>query len=469
MARILVIEDESALAGNICEALRDGGHEAEAVGSAEAALAHLREASPDLLLLDVGLPQMDGLEFLGTIRARRIETPVIVLTAHGSISSAVQAMKLGAADFLTKPIDMDALQIVVDRAVEHQRTAENLEYFRRRERAGGGLGAIVGDSPAMRAVKETIRRLATSPAMRGEYPPSVLITGETGSGKDLVARALHYEGPRAAAPLVQVNCTAVPDELFEGELFGHVKGAFTTATANKRGLMDVADKGTIFFDEIGHMKESLQSKLLTAIEQKRIRPIGATSERSINVHVIAATNRDLAQAVAEGTFREDLYHRLHVVHIAVPPLRERKEEIEVLARHFVELFRTRFGTPVEGVTPEGMALLKSHDWPGNVRELSHVLESACLMADARLLGPEHLQVSARGAGGGAEVALPGGATIAIDFEAGRPSLEQVEVRIIEAALAYSDHNVSRAARILGITREAIRYRLEKHRSKGEGI
>ncbi len=465
MAQILIIEDEQILARNIRDALQYAGHEAQAVGTGEEGLEHLRTSSVDLVILDLRLPKMDGMDVLRTLRSQQNDVPIIIMTAHGTIDTAVEAMKCGANDFLTKPLDLKALQMLADRVLNHQRVVENLDYFRNRERADSGVETILGVSPHIESVRSRIRKLVASPALASEFPPSILITGETGTGKDLVARAIHYEGPRRDAPFVQVNCTALPETLFESELFGHVKGAFTGAQGSKKGLMEVANGGTIFFDEIGHLKPALQAKLLTAIEQKKIRPVGGTAERSVDVLVISATNRDLDAAIKAGEFREDLFHRLRVIPLHLISLRERPEDIELLARHFVALHAKRCGLPVTGISDEAMELVVQYDWPGNVRELSHALESAVYMCDHPLIAPDHLQIRARPKVATTEVALPGSGTITVDFNRGGPVLEDLEHEVLEAALTCAGRNLSRAARMLGITREAVRYRLEKHRTR----
>ncbi len=465
MAQILVIEDEAIIAKNVADALRYAGHEVETAASGEEGLKRVEDFSPDLIVLDLRLPKMGGMDVLKTLRSRGNHTPAIVMTAHGNVETAVEAMKTGAADFLSKPVDLKELQITADRVLSHQRVVENLDYFKNRERAGSGVATIIGDSPATDRLRSLILKLVNSPALGGMHPPSVLITGETGTGKDLVARAIHYEGPRANAPFVQINCTAVPDELFEAELFGHVKGAFTSAQESKKGLIEVADGGTIFFDEIGHMKPILQSKILTAIEQKTIRPVGGRKEREVNVHVISATNRNLEKAIKDGDFRDDLFHRLRVVPFALAPLRERVEDIEPLAGHFLATYISRFGTLVEGICDDAMQLMKHYDWPGNVRELSHVLENAVLMADEPRIGPAHLNIQQPDESASLEVTLPGANSITVDFESGGAVLEEIEHATIQAALEYSGHNLTRAARVLGITRDAVRYRMNKYKGR----
>ncbi|GMU36397.1 MAG: sigma-54 dependent transcriptional regulator [Phycisphaerae bacterium] len=463
MAHILVVEDEEILAKNLADALRYAGHEVTLFHAAETAVDRLEEVAPDLVLLDLRLPGMTGLELLAAWRGRGSRVPAIIMTAHGNIETAVEAIKAGADDFLTKPIDLKELGLVVGKTLDHQRVVDNLDYFKNRERSTSGVATLLGTSAAMEEIRAKVQRLARSTAIAGEHPPSVLITGETGTGKDLLARAIHYEGPRSGASFVHVNCTAVPDELFEAELFGHVKGAFTSAQSNKKGLMEIADGGTIFFDEIGHMKPSLQAKLLTALEHRTIRPVGGTKERQVNVHVISATNRDLEAAIAGGEFRRDLYHRLRVVPIEMPPLRGRGEDVELLAKFFLDRYRARFGSLAQRISDGAMDVLRAHDWPGNVRELSHMMESVVLMSDAPVIEPHHLPLKAVRTGAVLEVELhPSSHRISVDFDSGKPVLEDLEYKVLKAALEYSGNNLSRAARMLGVTRDAIRYRINRY-------
>ena len=464
MGSVLVIEDESLLARSFCEALGLAGHRASFAASGEEGLQAAERDAFDLILLDMRLPGIDGLEVLRELRRRGHDAAVIVMTAYGAIESAVEVMKQGASDYLIKPVDLGELEVAVTRVLEHRRLSEELDYFRRRDRASGAFDDLIGRSPPIVTVKRFVERLVSTPALACDNPPSILLTGETGTGKDMVARAIHYAGGRREAQFVQVNCAALPDHLVESELFGHVRGAFTDARADKRGLFEVADRGTIFLDEIGHMKGPLQAKLLGVLERRAIRPVGGVGERPVNVHVIAATNRDLPQAVEAGEFREDLYHRLRVLSVHLPPLREREGDLPLLAEHFLRIHAARFGIPVKGFAPAALELMAQHDWPGNVRELSHVIEGAMLIADGPLLRPEHLRIQVYPPGGKLGVELPGDRTIHVDFAAGRgcPKLEEIEHQVIQAALEYSRHNLSRAARLLGISRDAVRYRLEKY-------
>lgn len=462
MAHILVVEDEEILGKNISAALRYEHHEVTLAPHGEGAIDAIADHLPDLILLDVRLPGIDGLSVLRQVRKEGFRLPILIMTAHGNIETAVEAMKAGADDFVSKPLDLKELQITVAKLLDQQKVRDQLEYYHGRECGEGGVATLLGESAAMEAIREKVRRLAHSPAMKSAFPPSVLITGETGTGKDLLARAIHFEGPRAGKPFIHVNCTAIPAELFESELFGHVKGAFTSAIDNRKGLMELADGGTIFFDEVGHMRLDLQSKLLTALEHKLIRPVGGRKEKQIDVHVVAATNRDLQAAIEEKEYRTDLYHRLRVMPIEVPPLRDRSDDVVLLAKYFLQLYRNRFGGIVEGFSKEAIQTMLDYDWPGNVRELSHVVESAVLMSDQKLIGPEQLNLSIpRGRPKDVAVDVPGTLTLRLDFEKGQAVLKELEEAVIRAALEYSGHNLSRAARVLGITRDAVRYRMRK--------
>lgn len=466
MATILIVEDEAVLVEVLKSALQDVGHDVHAVLSGEDALSFVKNNEPDVILLDMRLPKMDGMQVLEALKSDSVSSAVVVMTAHGSIELAVSAMKLGAEDFLTKPVDLSVLELTLNRILTNRNVSQQLQYHRHRERSESGIARILGRSESIEQIRQKIGKLAASPSLAGSTPPGVLITGETGSGKDVVSRAIHYEGPRAASPFVHLNCAAVPRDLFESELFGHAKGAFTSAGQSRKGLMELADGGTLFLDEIGHVDPAIQAKLLTAIEQKRIRPIGATAERSVNVHVIAATNRDLEQAVAEGEFRADLYHRLRVFHLHLSPLRERLEDVELLAEHFLAEYAGKVNLAITKISPEAKAILSQYDWPGNVRELSHVIETAVLMCDGDTILPEHLQIqAAQSAPAALEVKGQGFDPVVVDFNQPGSILADVEKALIEAALKHARHNISRAARILGITREAVRYRLRKHRER----
>ncbi len=461
MQRILIVEDERVLAKNFRDKLSAHGFEVKIAHTGRDALAVNDRFGPDLILLDVRLPDTDGITLLPKLRAGAPATSVIVMTAHGNERIAVDAMKGGAAEYLSKPIDLDELLLVVGRVLDHQQVTDNLTFLRDREQKGSGLDQIVGDSAHTRKLKETIRRLARTEVLGIPDPPAVLLTGETGTGKDLAARAIHYHGPRAKKPFIQVNCTALPATLFESELFGHLRGAFTSASQAKRGLFEVAHGGTIFLDEIGHMKQDMQAKLLLAVDQREIRPVGATETRPINVHVIAATNRDLSSAVEAGEFRSDLYHRLRVVHIHLTPLRERRDDIPVLASHFLALHCRRFGVPAKTFSDDAMEAARTHEWRGNVRELSHVIESTVLQVDGGVIQARDLCLTGVPLTGDFQLHLPGQRVLTMDFDKKGPTLEEIEQAILFAAYEHKGRNLSQAARALGITREALRYRLNK--------
>ncbi|MFQ5411242.1 MAG: sigma-54-dependent transcriptional regulator [Phycisphaerae bacterium] len=465
MSRVLIVEDERVLAKNLQEKLRAGGHDVRVSHTCKDALTINTGFSPEVIILDLRLPDGDGLDILPKLKAESPSTNVIVATAHGNERIAVDAMKAGASEYLTKPIDLDELQMVVDRSLNQQQISDNLSYLRGQEEECSGLDRIIGDTEPVRSFKDTVRRLTRTEVLGLPEPPTVLITGETGTGKDLAARAIHYHGPRGKKPFIPVNCTAIPVTLFESELFGHLRGAFTSASQSKRGLFAVAEGGTVFLDEIGHLDPEMQAKLLHTIEHREIRPVGATETHSVNVHIIAATNRDLAAAVEAGEFRRDLYHRLRVIEINLPPLRERPDDIPVLALHFLAQHCRRFGMATKRFSDDALYVLRNHSWRGNIRELSHLLESSILQVDGDVIEAHDLPLISDAVGGDIRIETSSGRTIQIDFEKGEPKLDEIEQSILLAAFEYTGQNLSRAARILGITREALRYRLTKSAEK----
>ena len=465
MAELLIIEDEPILAKNVCESLRLSGHAATSTATGEEGIAEAARLVPDLILVDFRLPGIDGLEVIRQLRAEGNSSSISMMTAHGNIETAVEAMKRGASDFLTKPVDLHELRMVVERTLQHRVDAAELAYYRSRDRVESIDSQILGDCKPIRVVKEFVAKICAGSVLESEQPPSILIEGATGTGKDLLARAIHYSGPRKSKQFVQVNCTAMPDQLIESELFGHVKGSFTDARTDKRGLFEVADGGTIFLDEIGHMKGEFQAKLLNVLENRAIRPVGGMKEKRVNVHVIAATNRNLADAINEGEFREDLYHRLRVLTVLMPPLRDRGDDVELLAKHFLASCAARFGISLTGFSEDALAHIRQYDWPGNVRELLHCMESTVLTMDGAIVRPEHLNIRKAAQRGGLTLSLSDYKSIQIDFAQEQPKLEEVEYEIITAALDYASQNASRAARILGISRDAIRYRIDKYQKR----
>ncbi len=452
---ILIIEDEATLARNIAAYLARHGYEAHTAGSAEEGLAQLDALRPDLVLLDHNLPGLGGLEALGRIRRSAPDTQVVMLTGHGSTELAVDAMKAGAADFLNKPIALGELKLVLERVGRQRRLASTVDYYRRREAELSSLEAIVGESPPMIALKQTLTRLLQSERdLVDASPPAVLITGETGTGKELVARALHYGGARAERPFVEINCGALPATLIEAELFGYERGAFTDARERKAGLLETAEGGSVFLDEIGEAEPGTQVKLLKLLEEKRVRRLGGVRELPIDTRILSATNQPLEQRVREGRFRADLYYRLRIVEIAVPPLRERGDDILLLAHRFLEWHGQRYRKPGLRLSPEARAALRRHGWPGNVRELRNTIEQAVLVAEPPLVQLADLRLAAG----------PAAAGPAPEEDL---NLERAERRLIERAMALSRDNVTAAARLLGVSRDTLRYRLERLSARGE--
>ena len=390
---------------------------------------------------------MSGLDLLKRIRAFDPVIPVVMLTAYGSIEGAVEAVKLGAFDYVKKPVDLEELKLLADRARETRLLKQELSYYRRRATTDVGFEGLVGESRAVRAVLDRAQQVAALV----ETPP-VLLTGETGTGKGLLARAIHAAGPRATQPFIEVNCTALPATLMEAELFGHERGAFTDAKESKPGLVEAAEGGFLFLDEIGDVDLAVQGKLLRAIEERAVRRVGSVRERKVDVRIMAATNRDLERAVGEERFRKDLYFRLAVIVLDVPPLRERGEDVLLLTEHFLRAFNAKYGKVVRQLSTAARDLLLSYPWPGNVRELSHVIERAVLWSRGPALDVEHLSLTrpavASDHGDAAKPADPA-------------TLPQRERSMIEQALRDAGGNQTKAAQRLGISRDTLRYRLKK--------
>jgi DNA-binding NtrC family response regulator len=439
--RILVVEDEEKLRRVIELHLRSGDFDVEQASTAEEGLKRVDRA--DLVITDLKLPGMDGLELLAQIRRQNSVTPVIVMTAFGTIEVAVEAMKAGAVDFLLKPFSLDHLTAVLNKALEVRALRDENRQLREELGRRYEFDNIIGRSPPMQEIFATIMRVAPTRA-------TVLLAGETGVGKDLIARAIHFHSPRRDRPFVKINCTALPENLMESELFGYEKGAFTGAATSKPGKFEQADTGTALLDEIGDVPPSIQVKLLRVLQERELERLGSNKTRHIDVRVIAATNRNLREALEQGAFREDLYYRLNVVPINIPSLRDRKPDIPFLAEHFVRKLKADSGSQVEKITDAGMSKLVEYYWPGNVRELENVIERSLVMATGKQLdaGDIQLESALRARGTGADFALPDGMT-----------LESYEQEIIREALKRADGNKSQAARALGLTRNALRYRL----------
>jgi DNA-binding NtrC family response regulator len=387
-----------------------------------------------------------------------------MITGHGSVEIAVEAMKSGASDYLSKPLALSEMKLVVDKVMGQQQN-EVPPRQRPPERSTRQLDDLIGESPQMRTLKDAISRLLEAEyALRDHDRPAVLITGETGTGKELVARAIHYDGPRATGPFLELNCAAMPAALIESELFGYERGAFTDARERKQGLVELAHDGTLFLDEIGELDLSIQSKLLRLIEEKAVRRLGGLREERAQVRIVAATNQDLEKLIGERKFRADLFFRLRIVHLHLPPLRERGHDVLLLARHFLQQHSDRYGKRGLSFSPSGAKALLGHSWPGNVRELRNRMENAVLMAQGTLLGPEQLSLASTCASSGGVAADP---AIPRLPEQG-VVLEQFEQSLVRQALQRTHWNVTRAAKLLGLSRDTLRYRMEKFELKPPG-
>jgi len=454
---LLVIEDEPLLGAELREELAASGWDAGLAGTlAEAErLLLARNLEPLVVLSDMSLPDGNALDLLEKVRAKGLPGEWIFLTAYGGVPESVRALKLGAFDFLEKPCELERLQLVVAGAARSARAQRRLREEGLVRGSRFSPTAFVGRSQAAREVREMLKRLAKVPFS------ALVISGETGTGKGLAARILHHVGPRAAAPLVEVNCAALPRELLESELFGHESGAFTGAKGRRRGLIEQASGGTLFLDEIGELELDLQAKLLKAIEDRRVRRVGGDRELEVDVQVIVATNRDLETAVAEGTFRADLFHRLAVFRLEIPPLRRRREDLEDLLPVFVHEFNARSGQWVETVPGTVWQRLAAYDWPGNVRELRNVVERCVLLADGPVFPERWLHLGDTASPGAAAGAQTVGERICLPLD-GSLSLDRMERSILSEALARNGDNVSLTARVLGTTREKLRYRVQKY-------
>jgi len=451
-ARILVVDDEKLIRWSVSERLQRDGYEVISAESGEQALELVSSTPPDVMLLDVKLPGIDGVVTLQRALGLHPELAVLMMSAHSTVDVAVEAMKHGALDFLVKPFPLQALDAAVERALATSRTRRQISTFTGDRRQASAMDAIVGSSVSMEQLRTMIGRLA------GSDTTTVLIEGESGSGKEVVARAIHFESARAERPFLQVNCAALPEQLLESELFGHERGAFTDAHVQKRGLFETADGGAVMLDEIGDLPPGGQAKLLRLLENKTFRRVGGVTELRADVRVIAATNVNLEERVSEGRFRADLFFRLNVVRIAVPPLREHPDDVPALCAHFIARFNQEMKRHVQGVSAGAMEFLRAYPWPGNIRELRNVVERAFILyAGMDEVRPEHLTPEIRKA---TQVKRHAHGVPSVGAEG--VVLDDVERRLIVEAMERASGNQSKAARLLGVSRDTLRYRLKKH-------
>ena len=444
-ATVLVVDDEPLIRWSLVNRLKEEGYRAVEAGTAGEAMAQQRDGV-DLVLLDYALPDATGLDVLKQIKESDPDTLVIMLTANTEVGVAVEAMKAGAFHYANKPFDLDEMMLLVEKALETTQLRREVRILRTRQAQPYALVNIVGDSATMKQMRALLSKIAVSPAS------TVLLTGESGTGKDLAAKVIHYSSSRGGKPFMNITCSALPETLLESELFGHERGAFTGADRQKRGLIESADGGTVFLDEIGEMVPLLQAKLLRFLEEKSFKRVGGTQDVKVDVRVIAATNRSLQEGVKKGQFREDLFYRLNVMAVELPPLRERPDDVPLLINHYIDGFNTEFRKKIRGVTPGAMAALQAYRWRGNVRELRNAVERAMLLAETSELDESHFPMLSAG-----DSDVSSGLGLPVEGI----NLEELERSLVVQALERSGWNQTKAATLLGLNRDQIRYRIEK--------
>jgi len=446
--RVLIVEDDAPARVGLEQLVKSWGFVAESAGDGEEALEKVTSFRPAIVISDLVMPRMDGLALLRALQSQGADVTTLLLTAQGTVETAVEAMKEGAYDYLTKPIDIPRLKVLLDKIVERQETLREVKALRRQLREHGTFGPMIGNSTEMRKIYQVVEQAAPTSA-------SVLIAGESGTGKELVAQTIHQLSPRAAFPFVAINCAAIPETLLESEIFGHEKGAFTGAADRRQGCFELADRGTLFLDEIGEMTPATQVKLLRVLQERKFRRLGGRAEQSVDVRVLAATNLDPVEAVQKGKLREDLYYRLNVFSLRLPPLRERKEDLPLLVQSFLAEFNSRNQKAVAAVDHQAMRMLDQYNWPGNVRELRNVIERATILSSGQFIEPRHLPPSLSNEPAPQyqpQVALAPGTTV-----------EEAERRLIMMTLEHTRDNKTRAAEILGISLKTLHNKLNKLR------
>jgi two-component system response regulator HydG len=447
-SKILVVDDDAAHRLMLKTVLADDGYDITEAGDGAAAVAAVESRFYDLILMDLKMARMDGLEALRRIKALSPGIAVIIMTAYASVGTAVNALKSGASDYLTKPVDIDELKILIDKTLHHRRLEQENAFLKERLADRFDLSAIIGRGPAMAQLFETVALVAPSDA-------TVLIQGESGTGKELVANAIHQNSPRSQGPFIKLNCAALPETLLESELFGHEKGSFTGATARKAGRFQLADKGSIFLDEIAEMAPATQAKILRVLQEKEFEPVGGGRTVKVDVRVIAATNKDLPTEIETGRFREDLYYRLNVVQVNVPPLRDRGEDIALLTDHFLKLYAEKNQRLIKGLTPRALDVFMRYDWPGNVRELENVVERAVILTRGDTVATAQLPKSLQELAGEDEPLPP------VRLEPGK-TLKEIEQEMILKTLEECSGNRTRAAEALGISRRTLQLKLKEY-------
>ncbi len=446
--RVLIVEDDPAARVGLEQLVKSWGFVADSATDGEDALEKVTTFRPSIVISDLVMPRMDGLTLLRALHSQGADVTTLLLTAQGTVETAVEAMKEGAYDYLTKPVDIQRLKILLDKIVERQETLREVKALRRQLREHGTFGPMIGNSPEMRKIYQVVEQAAPTSA-------SVLITGESGTGKELVAQTIHQLSPRASFPFVAINCAAIPETLLESEIFGHEKGAFTGAADRRQGCFELADRGTLFLDEIGEMTPTTQVKLLRVLQERRFRRLGGRNEQSVDVRVIAATNIDPVEAVQKGKLREDLYYRLNVFAMMLPPLRDRRQDLPLLVQSFLNEFNQRNQKAIAGVDQQVMRILEQYNWPGNVRELRNVIERATILAPGPFIESRHLPPMMSDeppVQHQPQVALAPGTTV-----------EEAERRLIMMTLAHTRDNKTRAAEILGISLKTLHNKLNKLR------